>query len=274
MHTQEAAAMPQTDTTIPGRFAGKRALVTGGSRGIGRAIANRLAAEGAMVAISFAKGEFEAHTAVKAIAEHGGTAFAIEADFARPGAVDALFAAWDETADAIDGGNRLDILVNNAGIAGAAALTEITEEAYDRVFAINTRASTFVAQNAAKRMSDGGRIISIGSGAAIQPGALNGAYGMSKAALLAMTRSLAVELGPHGITANAVAPGYTQTDMTAHMLASTAFRQRLLDITALRRIGQPEDIAAVVCFLASDDGGWVTGQWIEATGGYKLVPPI
>ena len=264
----------QPDRIVPGRFAGKRALVTGASRGIGRAIVRRLAAEGATIGFNYRTREGEADALVAEIAAAGGAAFAIRATIGEPGAIERLFEGLDEGMTRRTGDNRLDVLVNNAGIAAAAPLTEIYEHAFDKVFAINTKGPTFVSQHAAKRMTEGGRIVTIGSGAAKQPGAMNGAYGMSKAALLAMTRSLAVELGPHGITANVVAPGYTQTSMTAHMIAEPAFRERLLQITALRRIGQPEDIAAVVCFLASDDGGWITGQWIEATGGYKLVPPI
>ncbi|QTH21183.1 SDR family oxidoreductase [Rhizorhabdus wittichii] len=262
------------DRIVPGRFAGKRAMVTGGSRGIGAAVARRLGAEGALVAIAYRSRSHEAEEIASGIVDGGGQAFAIQTDIGLPGAIDSLFAAWDETATGITGDNRLDILVNNAGIASAAALSEIQDHAFDRIFAINTKGSAFVSQQAVRRMTQGGRIVSIGSGAAKQPGPLNGTYGMSKAALLAMTRSLAVELGQHGITANVVAPGYTRTDMTAHMLAEPRFVERLEQITALRRVGEPEDIAAVVCFLASDDGGWLTGQWIEATGGYKLVPPV
>jgi 3-oxoacyl-[acyl-carrier protein] reductase len=264
----------QSPRLIAGRFAGKHALVTGGSRGIGRAIARRLAAEGAVVAVNYRIRAGEAESLVEEIAAAGGKAFAIQATIGETGSAEAMFAAWDETMTDLVGDTRLDVLINNAGIAAAAPLTEIYEHAFDKVFAVNTKGPTFIAQHGSKRMTEGGRIVTIGSGAAKQPGGLNGAYGMSKAALLALTRSLAVELGPHGITANVVAPGYTQTSMTAHMIAEPAFRERLTAITALRRIGQPEDIAAVVCFLASDDGGWITGQWIEATGGYKLVPPI
>lgn len=259
---------------VPERFAGKRALVTGGSRGIGGAIARRLGLEGALVGITYRTRSHEAEVIASEIVEQGGQAFAAQADLSTTAGIDALFAAWDEVTESLTGDTRMDVLVNNAGIASAAPLTEIYEHAFDRLIATNLKSAVFVSQNGAKRMTRGGRIVSIGSGAATQPGALNGAYGMSKAAMLAMTRSLAVELGEHGITANVVAPGYTKTDMTAHMLSEPRFVERLKDITALRRIGTPEDIAAVVCFLASDDGGWITGQWIAATGGYKLVPPV
>jgi 3-oxoacyl-[acyl-carrier protein] reductase len=259
---------------VPGRFAGKRAMVTGGSRGIGAAIARRLGAEGALVAVTYRTRSHEAEEIAAEIVDRGGQAFAAQGDIGQPGAIDSLFAAWDEVTQSLAGDNRMDVLINNAGMASAAPLTEIQEHAFDRVFSVNTKGALFVSQQGAKRMTQGGRIVTIGSGAAVQPGGLNGAYGMSKAAMLAMTRSLAVELGEHGITANVVAPGYTRTDMTAHMLSEPRFEERLKAITALRRVGQPEDIAAIVCFLASDDGGWITGQWIAATGGYKLVPPV
>jgi NAD(P)-dependent dehydrogenase (short-subunit alcohol dehydrogenase family) len=256
------------------RFAGKRALVTGGSRGIGRAIAERLAAEGAAVAINYGKSRDEAEAVAVGIEARGGTAFAIEARIGASGAIKKLFATLDGILADRFGDHGLDILVNNAGVPSAVPLTTVTEEDYDRIFAVNTKGAAFVSQAAAARMRVGGRIINIGSGAAKQPGPRNGVYGMSKAALLALTRALAVELGPRGITVNCVSPGFTETDMTAKMLADPAFVDRLLAITALGRLGRPEDIAAVVAFLASDDGGWLTGQWIEATGGYKLVPPV
>lgn len=243
--------MTAAATTIwPGRFKGKRALVTGASRGIGAAIARRLGAEGALVGINYRTRSHEAEQVAREIVERGGQAFTIEADIASVEAIKALFSAWDETATKLVGDNRLDILVNNAGIASAAPLTEIVEHAFDRVMNINMKGTAFMSQNGATRMTNGGRIVSIGSGAAKQPGAMNGAYAMSKAALLAMTRSLAVELGPHAITANVVSPGYTQTDMTAHTLSEPRFAERVRQITALRRLGEPDDIAAVVTFLA------------------------
>jgi 3-oxoacyl-[acyl-carrier protein] reductase len=258
----------------PNRFAGKRALVTGGSRGIGAAIARRLGAEGALVGINYRTRSHEAEQIATEIVENGGQAFAVQADLETTSGINAMFDAWDEVTTQLVGNTRMDILVNNAGVASAAPLTEIFEHAFDRIMAINMKGPTFVAQHGCKRMTDGGRLVTIGSGAANQPGSLNGAYGMSKAALLAMTRSLAVELGQYGITANVVSPGYTKTDMTAHMLSEPRFAERIKEMTAMRRLGVPEDIAAVVCFLASDDGEWVTGQWIEATGGFKLPPPI
>lgn len=256
------------------RFKGKRALVTGGSRGIGAAIARRLGAEGALVGICYRTRSHEANEIATRIVENGGQAFTIQVDLEKKADIDALWDAWDDTCEQLVGDNRLDILINNAGVTSAAPLTEIFEHAYDRIMAINTKGPLFVSAEGAKRMNSGGRIVTIGSGAANQPGALNGAYGMSKAALLAMTRSLAVELGQYGITANVVSPGYTRTDNTSHMLSVPDFADKVKRLTAMDRIGVPEYVAALVCFLASDEAEWVTGQWIEASGGYKLVPPI
>jgi len=259
---------------IPGRFAGKRALVTGGSRGIGAAIARRLGKEGAAVGIVYRTRSHDAEEIASEIANDKGVAFTIQADLEKTSEIDALWQAWDATSEQLLGDNRLDVLINNAGVTSAAPLTEIFEHAYDRVMAINAKAPLFVSAEGAKRMREGGRIVTIGSGAADRPGALNGAYGMSKAALLAMTRSLAVELGQHGITANVVSPGYTRTDNTAHMLSVPEFAARVTEITAMKRLGKPEDIASLVCYLASPEADWVTGQWIEASGGYRMIPPV
>lgn len=263
-----------SNTIIPGRFERRRALVTGGSRGIGAAIARRLGAEGATVAIVYRTRSHDAQEIASEIVDKGGIAFTIQADLSKTSDIDAMWKAWDMTSEELLGDNRLDVLVNNAGVTSAAPLTEIFEHAYDRVMAINAKGALFVAAEGAKRMTQGGRIVSIGSSSADRPGALNGAYAMSKAALLAMTRSLAVELGQHGITANVVSPGYTLTDNTAHMLTVPEFAARVSELTAMKRLGQPEDIASLVCYLASPEAQWVTGQWIEASGGYRLVPPV
>jgi 3-oxoacyl-[acyl-carrier protein] reductase len=260
-------------TPIPGRLSGKRALVTGASRGIGRAIAIRLAAEGALVGVNYASQAAAAAEAVSAIEAAGGAAFAIEAEIGEAGAIAALWRGWDEEVERRFGDCALDILVNNAGITAAVPLTRVDEAGFDRIFETNTKGAAFVTQAAASRLRDDGRIVTITSGAATQPSPRNTVYGMSKAALYAMTLGLACELGPRGITANCVSPGWTITDITAKAREDKALVERVVAATALGRLGQPEDIAAVVAFLVSGDGSWVTGQWIEATGGYKLIPP-
>jgi 3-oxoacyl-[acyl-carrier protein] reductase len=260
-------------TPIPGRLVGKRALITGASRGIGRAIAIRLAAEGALVGVNYATHAAAAADVVNTIEAAGGAAFAIHAQIGAMSAIDALWRSWDEEVGRRCGDCALDILVNNAGITAGVPLTQVDEEGFDRIFDTNTKGAAFVTQAAVKRLRHNGRIVTITSGAGKHPSARNTIYGMSKAALHAMTVGLACELGSRGITANCVSPGWTVTDITAKAREDSALVGRVESATALGRLGQPEDIAAVVAFLVSPDGGWLTGQWIDADGGYKLIPP-
>ncbi|MGW3388285.1 SDR family oxidoreductase [Streptomyces cinereoruber] len=246
-----------------GRLAGKTALVTGGSRGIGRGIAERLAREGARVAVHYGGNETAAKETVTAIEAAGGEAFAIGRELGTPGDAAALWAAFDEAADG------LDILVNNAGIGARRPFATIDEEEYDRVFAVNTKAPFFLAQQGVERLRDGGRIINVSTGlskAALMPETI--AYAMSKGALDVFTRYLSKVLGPRRITVNAVAPGIVDTDMNAGWLRGN--EQALASsaaLSALGGVGTPAEIADVVAFLASDDARWVTGHWIDATGG-------
>lgn len=228
------------------RLAGKTALVTGGSRGIGRAISRRLAHEGALVAVHYGHDLTAAERTVKEIEADGGRAFAEQG---------------------ADGG--LDILVNNAGITVPRPLADVTEADYDRVFAINTKAPFFIIQRGLARLRDGGRIINISSVATRVAFPAIVSYTMTKAALDHLTLTLAQELGPRGITVNAVAPGYTETEINP-TLAIPEIRRRYSEASAFNRLGQPTDIADVVAFVASDDARWVTGQWIDASGGAHL----
>lgn len=244
----------------------KVALVTGASRGIGRAIAERLASDGALVAVHYATNRSAADEVVRAIGEN---AFAIGQPFGADGDVDALFAKLDEELLLRTGSTRLDIVVNNAGIALDGGLAETTREGFDALMAINARAPLFIAQAAAERMTAGGRIITLSSGVTQQayPDLL--AYSMSKAAVDIMARALAKELAPRGITVNVVAPGVIDTDMNAHWLRGNPEAQAAA-ASAFGRLGEPEDVAAVVAFAASDDGRFVTGQFLDATGGSVL----
>lgn len=246
------------------RLAGKVALVTGGSRGIGRAIALRLARDGATVAIHYGHRRSAADETLGEIMGAGGTGFMIEADLADPDAPAAIASALDAHADGID------ILVNNAGIGSMTGMADTDEAAFDSQMAVNARAPFFITRALLPRLRTGGRIINISSMVtqAAYPGCL--AYAMSKAALNAMTLSLATELGPRGITVNGVAPGATDTELTGPLLSDPATVTALENSAALGRIGKPEDIADVVAFLASDDARWVTGQLIEASGGTHL----
>ncbi|MFB8144276.1 SDR family oxidoreductase [Streptomyces parvus] len=246
-----------------GSLTGKTALVTGGSRGIGRGIAERLGRDGAVVGVHYGRDEAAALKTVAAIEEAGGTAFPLGADLAAPGSAAALWAAFDEHADGVD------ILVNNAGIGVSQNFAQIGEEEYDRLFDVNTKAPFFLTRLGLDRLRDGGRVINISTGlshAAMMPDLI--AYAMTKGALDVFTRYLSKVLGSRGITVNAVAPGLVDTDSTSDRLrASDEAWAGAAALSTLGKVGTPADIADVVAFLASDDGRWVTGHWIDATGG-------
>ncbi len=251
------------------RHEGRTALVTGGSRGIGRAIGRRLAREGALVAVHYGHDLAAAERTVEEIEAEGGRAFPVHAELGVPGDADTL---WEEFDRALAGqGARpgVDILVNNAGITLPRRISDVTEADYDRVFAINTKAPFFIVQRALDRLRDGGRIVNISSVATRVAFPAIAAYSMTKAALDYLTLSLAQELGHRGITVNSVAPGYTETEINP-TLSIPEIRQRYSDASVFGRLGAPADIADVVCFVASDDARWVTGQWIDASGGVHL----
>ncbi|WP_159842986.1 SDR family oxidoreductase [Nocardia sp. CY41] len=249
-----------------GALTGKTALVTGSSRGIGRAIAERLGRDGARVAVHYHADEQAAKTTVAAIEAAGGAAFAIRAELGVPGDAQALWTAFDAHADG------LDILVNNAGadvIREPIAGTD--EAAFDRVFAINAKAPFFITRLGLDRLRTGGRIVNISTGlthGAHMPQLI--AYTMTKAAIDSFTSVLAKEVGARGITVNAVAPGIIDTDMNAHWLRDAETKAAVAAMSPLHRVGQAADVADVVGFLASDEARWVTGQWIDATGGALL----
>ncbi|MFF9064877.1 SDR family oxidoreductase [Streptomyces sp. NPDC014891] len=247
-------------------LAGRTALVTGGSRGIGRAIALRLAADGARVGVHYAANEAAAKETVAAIEAAGGSAFALRTELGVPGDADALWAAFDAGAGDDHG---LDILVNNAGIAGPGLIHEVEEADYDRVFAVNAKAPFFIVQKGLDRLRDGGRIINISSGVTkvAFPGMT--AYAAAKGAVEVLTLTLAQTLGSRGITVNAVSPGTIETDIHP-WLADPAAKAHAAGFSVFNRVGQPGDVADVVGFLASDDARWVTGQNIDASGGSGL----
>ncbi|MGP3959287.1 SDR family oxidoreductase [Nonomuraea sp. 3N208] len=249
----------------------KVALVTGGSRGIGRAIAERLGRDGAVVAVAFARDQAAADEVVEKIGKEGGRAFAIQAELGRHGDTAALWSAFDDQIELHSSRAGVDIIVNNAGIGRSVGLASLTEEGFDEVFAVNVRAPFFIVQQGLKRLRDGGRIINISSGAArlAMPEII--AYGSTKGALDTFTLNLAKQLGPRGITANSVSPGIVDTDINAEWLRGNPEAQaHAASLAALGRLGQPEDIADIVAFLASDDARWVTGRAIDATGGAGL----
>ncbi|MDQ0910755.1 3-oxoacyl-[acyl-carrier protein] reductase [Streptomyces canus] len=246
-----------------GRLTNKTALVTGGSRGIGRAIALRLAGDGARVAVHYASNETAAKETVAAIEAAGGSAFSFRTELGVSGDADALWKAFDEHADGVD------ILVNNAGIAGPGLIHEVSEADYDKVFAVNAKAPFFVIQKGLDRLRDGGRIINISSGVTkvAFPGMTS--YAAAKGAVEVLTLTLAQTLGSRGVTVNAVSPGTIETDIHPWMADPDA-KAHAAAFSVFNRVGRPDDVADVVAFLASDDGRWVTGQSIDASGGSGL----
>ncbi len=254
-----------------GALEGKVALVTGGSRGIGRAIARRLARDGAVVAVGYASNEQAAAAAVAEIEQEGGRGFALPAAFGEHGDADRLWAAFDAAGHKYAPDGRLDILVNNAAVPTSPPLTELTEEQFDQVFAVNVRAPLFLFKQGIDRLRDGGRIVNISSGAARMALPEIMAYASTKAAVDIFTLNLAKQLGPRGNTDNPAPPGFTDTDANASWLRGNAEAEAYAaSFAALGRVGQPQDIADVVAFLASPDGRWVTGQVLDATGGAGL----
>lgn len=245
-----------------GELTGKTALVTGASRGIGRSIAERLAADGAQVAVHYHTAHQAAAQTLAAIEQAGGCGFLVGADLGTDQGIDCVVTTLRERI------RNLDILVNNAAMMSKGR-DRIDGEEFDRIFAVNVRAPFFLTQQVLPLLSDGGRIITVSS-AATRIALGDFAYAMTKGAVDVMSRVLANRLGERGITVNAVAPGLTVTDMSDWLDAdSTAAMAR---VTALNRVGYPEDIAGVVAYLASGDARWITGQVIDVSGGLWLGP--
>ncbi|GIL30154.1 SDR family oxidoreductase [Actinocatenispora comari] len=252
-----------------GALDGKTALVTGASRGIGRAIAERLAADGAVVAVHYHRGVTAAHEVVTGIRERGGVAFGVRAELGVPGDVDTLLAGFDTAITEYDPRGGLDILVNNAAIGTSDDLAGLTPAGFDTLFAVNVKAPMFLVQQALSRLRDGGRIVNISSGVTriALPDIIG--YAATKGAVEAFSHNLAKQLGPRGITVNAVSPGIVETDVNP-WLADPERARWAADFSAFGRVGQPDDIADVVAFVVGDDARWVTGQVLDATGGSAL----
>lgn len=241
---------------------GRRALVTGGSRGIGAEIVRRLTADGAAVAFTYGRSAAEAEKLVAAVTADGGTAIAIKADAADPAQTSA---AVDKAATELGG---LDVLVNNAGTAVLGPVEEFTAEDFDRLVAINIGGVFWATRSAIEHLGEGGRIINIGSINADRiPGPGVAVYGMTKGAVSSFTRGLARELGPRGITVNNVQPGPIDTDLNP---SEGDFAESLKDVVALGRYGHTRDVAAVVAFLAGPESNYVTGANWNVDGGFTV----
>jgi 3-oxoacyl-[acyl-carrier protein] reductase len=238
----------------------KVALVTGSSRGIGRAIAERLGADGVAVVVTYRSDADAAAKVVAKIEANGGRAVAAAADVTDTAALRGLFDLAQQTF----GG--LDILVNNVGVGKFAPLAMATDEDFDLHFATNTRATFIAMREAARRLNEGGRIINISSGIVTSNRPTAGLYTASKAAIDALTRTMAKEIGSRKITVNSVLPGVTAGTEEGDNVPAE-LKQQLMFQTPLGRMGEPEDIADIVAFLASDQARWVTGQTLHAGGG-------
>jgi 3-oxoacyl-[acyl-carrier protein] reductase len=238
----------------------KVALVTGASRGIGRAIALKLAGEGASIVVHYKGNEGAAREVLEQVEQGGARGVIASADLSNMSDVRAMFARIETTFP------RLDILVNNAGWADFKPLENVSEDDFDAIFDLNVKGLFFTTQEAVKRMNDGGRLVHISSGITRTNVAGGSVYAGSKAAIESFSKCWAAELGPRQITSNVVSPGMTETDL----LMSVTPRE-VLDLmekqTPLGRLGQPEDIADVVAFLCTDDARWLTAQNLLANGG-------
>lgn len=247
------------------KLIGKVALVTGGSKGIGASIAENLAHEGATVIVNYARDQVGAEAVVTRIAEKGGKAIAVQADVSKPQEVARLFA------EANSAFGRLDILVNNAGVYEFAPLEAITPQHFHKHFDLNVFGLLLATQEAVKLMGNGGgSVINISSIASTLAGPNTSVYSATKAAVDAVTKSLATELGPRHIRVNSINPGMVLTEgLHSTGIAASDFRKQVEAQTPLGRVGQPQDIASAAVFLASSDAAWITGETLVISGGLR-----
>jgi len=253
-----------SNNNINKKLAGKVAVVTGASKGIGASIAKQLAAEGASVVVNYASSKAGADKVVNEITAAGGKAVAVQADVARKADIERLFA---ETKKAF---GRLDVLVNNAGIYEFFPLEQVTEEHFHKQFNVNVLGLILATQEAVKQFPSTSSIINISSVAGVSPVPGGSVYSATKAAVDAVTKSLARELGARKIRVNAINPGMIETEgFHAAGIAESDFRKQIEAQTPLGRIGQPQDIATVATFLASTESGWITGETFLVAGGYR-----
>jgi 3-oxoacyl-[acyl-carrier protein] reductase len=247
------------------KLAGKVAVVTGASKGIGAAIAKRLAAEGASVVVNYSSSKADGEKVAKEVADLGGKAIAVQANMANPKEIDRLFAKAKKSF------GRVDILINNAGVYEFLPLEKVTEAHFHKHFNVNVLGLLFASQSAARQFDGtGGSIINISSIVSTLAVPESAVYSGTKGAVDAITRSLASELGPRGIRVNAIRPGMVETEGTRSAgIAEGEMRKQIEAQTPLRRIGRPQDIAGAAVFLASDESSWITGETFVVSGGYR-----
>ena len=246
------------------KLEGKVAIVTGASKGIGASIAKHLAKEGASVVVNYSSSKEGAEKIVKEIKDGGGKAIAVHANLSNPNEIPKLFT---ETKKAY---GKLDILVNNAGVYEFKPLEEITPEAYHKIFDLNVLGLILASKEAAKYFTQGGNIVNVSSIASESTPLNSTVYSASKAAVDAITKTLAKELGPKKIRVNSINPGMVVTEgVIAQGFHEGDWRKEIEAQTPLRRIGQPDDVSPFVVFLASDDTSWVTGETFFISGGFR-----
>lgn len=250
---------------MPKKLAGKVALVTGASKGIGASIAEQLAEEGASVVVNYSSSKEDADRVVQSIERKGGKAIAIQANMTNQKDIDRLFS---ETKKAF---GKLDILINNAGVYEFVPIEQITVEHFRKLFDLNVLGLLLVSQAAVKNFSaSGGCIINISSVSSTARVPNASVYSATKAAVDSVTRTLAIELGPRKIRVNSINPGMVHTEGTRSAgIIDSDFRKDVEEKTPLGRIGMPKDIAPAVAFLASDDAGWITGETLFISGGFR-----
>ncbi|UWE09965.1 SDR family oxidoreductase [Actinacidiphila bryophytorum] len=260
-------SVPDRRASMP-QLSGKTALVTGSTRGIGRAVALRLARAGALVAVHGSSSQEAADEVVRQVEQDGGRAFALQAELGVPGDVHELFLALERGLKERTGGTDLDILVNNAGVMGGTPPQDVTPEQFDRLYAVNAKAPFFLVQRALGNMPDGGRIVNISSGLTRFANPQEVAYAMTKGAIDQLTLHFAKHLAPRGITVNSVGPGITNNGSPVFGIPEAV--EQMAAMSAFNRVGEPDDVASVVAFLASDDARWITGSYLDASGGTLL----